>query len=138
MTASTTPISAYGTAVTWHGHDIGFMTNISGPDIKMDTIDISSHDSTDDYREYVAGMLDGGDISIDVHFIPGNTTGQATFLTDLHARTEQEVVITLPDLSNWTFQALPTGMGPFTYNYDGSVETTLTMKVTGKPEFETS
>ena len=134
MSAYTTPKPAYKTAVTWAGHDIGYMKNISGPSIKMDTTDLSSHDSANDYKEFGAGLLDGGEISIDLRFIPGDLTGQKYFLTDLHARTERQVIITLPDSSTWTFNALPTGFSP-SFNYDGDLAATITMKVSGKPVF---
>ena len=137
MAAGTTPATAFGTAITWAGHDMGYMTNISGPSIKAETIDVSSHDSANTYRAYIAGMHDGGEVSIDVQFIPGDTSGQYTFLADLHAGTERQVVITLPDATTWTFQALATGMD-LTDNFDDKLAATLTMKVTGKPTFSES
>jgi len=137
MAAGTTPATAFGTAITWAGHDIGYATNINGPNIKVDTIDASSHDSADTYREYIAGLRDGGEVSLDVRFIPGDTTGQKYFISDLHEGTERQVVITLPDSSTWTFNALATGFSP-SDPHDAALGATLTMKVTGKPVFSES
>lgn len=134
MTAYTTPKSAFSTVITWAGHDIGYITNIGGPSVKTDIIEVSNHDSADGYRDYVAGMHDGGELSLDVRYIPGDLTGQKYFLADLHSGTERQVVISLPDSSTWTFNAIATGFEP-SMNYDADLVTSLTMKVTGKPVF---
>jgi hypothetical protein len=136
--AYTTPKPALGTVVTWASHDIGYMTDIRGPSIKADTIDLSNHDSANSYKEFGLGLIDGGEISIDVRSIPGDTSGQKYFLDDLHARTERQVIITFPDgISKWTLNALPTGFDP-SFNYSDPLDATLTMKVNGKPVFTNS
>ena len=135
MTASTTPQVAYGTIVTWNAHDIGHMMDIGYSGISLEPIDLSNHDSTSFFKEYGAGMLDGGELTISLRFIPGDTTGQKYFLADLKARTERQVIITLPDSTTWTFDALPTGFNDFVFNYEGSIDASIKMKVTGVPVF---
>jgi len=49
---------------------IANLTSLGFPDISTDEIDVSSHDSADNYREFVPGMIDGGSIDIE-----GNFTG---------------------------------------------------------------
>ena len=44
---------------------IGELTNISGPTMSAEQIDVSSHDSVGNYREFVAGFLDAGEISLE-------------------------------------------------------------------------
>jgi predicted secreted protein len=49
---------------------LGEVTNIGGPSVTVDTIDVTSHDSsTDAYREFVASLIDGGDITIEGNLI---------------------------------------------------------------------
>ena len=140
MVASTTPSSGFSTTITWAGHDMGYMRDISGPSIKADVIDVSSRDSADRAKDFLKGMVDGGEVSIEVLAIPGNTTGQKYFLDDLQADsdTSRQVIITFPDaISKWTFNAIPTGYDA-SFPYADSLVATLTMKVTGKPVFTNS
>lgn len=135
MASDTTPKIGHGTVVTWNAHDIGYLLDIKGPSIKADKVDVTNQDSADRHREYIAGLIDGGEISLDVLLIPGDVTGQATFITDVQAGTEREVVITLPDGSTtWTADAIPVGYDP-SYPNEGEMKATLTMQVTGKPVF---
>jgi hypothetical protein len=135
MVADTTPKSGKGKVVTWAAHDIGYMRDVSGPSIKRGTIDVSSEDSTDGFMDFVSDMADGGEFTIAVLQIPGDSTGQKYFLADLDSGTQRQCIITLPDgTSKWTFNALATGWDP-SYPYRGEMLATMTMKVTGKPAF---
>lgn len=135
MSASTTPQAAAGTAITWAGHDIGYMVDIGYSGISMDTLEVTSHDSSNYFKEFVAGLLDGGEVTITLRFIPGDTTGQKYLWADIKARTERQVIITLPDATTWTFNALATKFGDFTMGDEESVQGSLTLKVTGEPTF---
>jgi len=44
---------------------IGDLTNISGPTMSAEEIDVSSHDSDGNFREFVGGFLDAGEISLE-------------------------------------------------------------------------
>ncbi len=56
------------------------LTSITAPSISRDEIDISTHDSADNYREYIGGMIDGGTVDIEGIY-KGDTT--TTALKDL-------------------------------------------------------
>jgi len=135
MTASTTPQEAYGIQITWAAHDIGYIVGGSYSGISMDTVDLSSHDSANDFKEYGAAMLDGGELTIEVRFIPGDTTGQKFMRADVLARTQRQVVLTFPDATTFTFTGLCTKYGDFTLDKDGELNATLVIKVSGKPTF---
>ena len=66
-------LSAYGTIFTLGSTGttgiIGNLTNISGPGITADTIDVTSHDSTGGYRQFIAGLIDGGEISLEGNLV---------------------------------------------------------------------
>jgi len=49
---------------------IANLTSLGFPEISTDEVDVSSHDSVDNYREFVPGMIDGGSLDIE-----GNFTG---------------------------------------------------------------
>lgn len=48
---------------------IGELTNIGGPSITVNPIDVTSHDSADAYNEFVAGLIDGGDVTLDGNLV---------------------------------------------------------------------
>jgi predicted secreted protein len=126
--------SAFGTTLKWNATALAELTGISGPSMKADTIDLTNHDSADGFREFVAGVRDGGEISIEGNFLSSDTTGQMAFITDAQAGTEREVIITGPtaDAFTWTMDCIVTAFEP-THPYDGKLGFTATLKVTGKP-----
>jgi len=132
MTASTIPQATHGTAVTWAGHDIGYMKTISYSGLTMATKDVTTHD--DDFDAIVAGRVNPGEVTLGIEFIPGDLTGQKYLWADIKARTERQVVITLPDTTTWTFNALCTKFGDFQMNDDGSLEASIVLAVNGEPD----
>ena len=44
---------------------IGQLTGISGPSVSVDTIDVTAHDSANAYRQFVAGVIDGGEVTLE-------------------------------------------------------------------------
>lgn len=125
--------SAFGTTLKKSAVAIAELTSIGGPSLSADTLDVSTHDSASGYREFVQGMRDGGEISIEGNFIPGNA-GQIALKTDFDDGSSDEYVITFPAsmATTWTFNAIITGFetsAPF----DDKASFTATMKVTGKP-----
>jgi hypothetical protein len=139
MAAATTPGIGYNSSVTWAGHDIGNITDISGLNQQADKIELTNNDSADAYKEFTMGFVDGGEVSITCRFIGGDTTGQKYFRDDLQARSAaRSVVITRPDaITKWTFSAIPIKMSdPIPIN--GAMDVTFTMQITGKPVFSNS
>ena len=44
---------------------ISEVTSISAPNLTADTIDVTTHGSTGRYREFIQGLRDGGEITIE-------------------------------------------------------------------------
>jgi predicted secreted protein len=61
---------------------IGAVTNVGGPSLMVDTIDVTAHDSADAAREYVAGVIDGGDINIEGNLVDAASGQELTELID--------------------------------------------------------
>ena len=65
-------ISGIGTKFRWMDGSIwaelAEITNIGGPNKTRDTIDVTNLDSPGGYKEYIAGMRDAGEISLDMNF----------------------------------------------------------------------
>lgn len=104
-----------------------------------DTVDASNTDSTDGYREFIAGLNDGGEISIEANFLPGDATQNYTngAASDIDNSTARNYKITWPDGSSTTllFTGFLTAL-----EYSASVEdrmtASMTFKVTGKPTLD--
>lgn len=110
---------------------IAQVRSISGWGLTMDTIDVTSHDSTGAWREFVAGLIDGGEITLDLIFDPDNT-GHANLRTDLTARTSNtyDVRFVDPTPQIWSFTGFVTGFQPES-PVDGDLTAAVTVKSTG-------
>ena len=131
-------LSAYGTIFTLGSTGstgiIGNLTNISGPGVSADTIDVTSHDSTGGYRQFVAGLIDGGEISLEGNLVTA-AAGNA-FMTAINARSTTACSIIYPTTSasigKWTFSGIPVSFETQA-PHDGKIGFTASVKVTGTP-----
>jgi hypothetical protein len=126
---------AFGTTFSWGGTVIGSINNINGLSVKVETVEVTTHDSTDAYKEYVPSLIDTDEVTLDGYFNASTTSGQVAMLTDLNARTSKECVITFPasTKATWTFDGLLTGFTVGGAPVDGAIPFTAAIKVTGKP-----
>ena len=125
--------SGFGTTLSIGGTPVAELTNISGPTVSADTIDVSSHGSADAYREFVAGLIDGGEVSME-----GNLTTAVAgnvIMTALNNRIAVAVVITFPaaaGVATWTFNGIVTGFETEA-PHDDKLGFSASIKVTGQP-----
>lgn len=135
----TSGVAAKGTLLSWDGTDVAELTSISGPTESMDPIDLTSHDSASSFREFVAGLRDGGDISIEGNFIKTDADGQITMHTDFQAGTAKTWIIKHPawvETSHEYPQITASGLVTafeLSYPMEDKIGFTATIKVTGKP-----
>lgn len=106
-------------------------TNITAPGLARNTIDVSAHDSPNKYMEFVGGMIDPGEVSIDVNYDP---TSHDMLVADLEDEDPRNYQLVFPDpaATTWSFAAVLTGFEA-TAPYDDKLTATLTYKVSGKP-----
>jgi len=129
----TSAISAYGAKVNWNSNDIAEATNIQFSGQSVDMLDVSNHDSTNEFREFIAGLIDGGEITFEANFKSTDTTGQIALHTDFQAKTSRTCQLTLPDsLGNISGTAWCTKYD-FSFPHDGEATISVTIKYTGKP-----
>lgn len=130
-----TKYAAFGTLLKRGAVTIAAVKSISGPGIKLDTEDVTSHDSVDGWEEVVATILRSGEVSIDLMYDPAAATHKNTsggLLYDLVHRASTTYSITFPDGTVWSFTAFVTGFEPDAAA-DGSLTASVTLKITGKP-----
>lgn len=107
------------------------VTNVTPPGLSRDTHDASHTQSPNSYREFISGMIDGGEVTLEINFVPGSAT-TALLLADLDLPTAGTYRVVFPDDETWTFSALMTGLeseAPI----DDKMTATATYKVSGKP-----
>ena len=128
---------AFGTTFSWEGAIVGHIDNVGGVELSVDTVEVTTHDSADGYKEYLAGLLDAGEVPLDGFFDPADTTGQQAMLTAAQARTAGTCVITFPasTKATWTFEGLITRIKIGDSPVDGAIPFSASIKPTGKPVF---
>jgi Lambda phage tail tube protein, TTP len=105
------------------------VTNITPPSDNLDIIDATNMDSPNATREFVVGLNDPGECSLEMNFIPGSTADQK-IIQIRDARVAVYCKITFPNAVVWTFLGILTGYEP-AIPTDDKMTATVTFKVTG-------
>ena len=128
-------IASYGVTLTRAGNAIAELLTVGSFKISRDTIEATNHGSPNQYREYIAGLKDGGELSFEANSIGGDTLGQQGLITDLENGTLQAFILTLPTAitETCTFSGLVTSVEVGDFTIDGKVSFKATIKVSGKP-----
>lgn len=127
--------SAFGTLLKRGATAIANVKSISGPGLKLDTEDVTSHDSTSGWEEVVGTILRSGEVSLDIVYDPADSThknASGGLLHDLTSRaaTTFNLVFPTSPAATWSFSAYVTGFEP-SAPVDGALTATVTLKVTG-------
>jgi predicted secreted protein len=110
--------------------DVAHVTNITLPAIERETLDVTAHDSASGYMEFLGGLKNGGEMSIEVNYDP-------TVHDDLTAHMDDSdplnyKVLFPGSLGSWTFTAVMTGFAPEA-PYDDKLTAEISFQVSGKP-----
>lgn len=139
----TSALSAFGTLVKIGDGGtpetfttIAELADIGGPALELEAMDATSHSSTDGWREFIGGLLNGGEVSLEIHFVPTHATHSysAGLIHDMVNRTLRNFKIVFPNVSatTWTFAALVTGFEP-KEPVDDKLTAAVTLQISGKP-----
>lgn len=112
---------------------IGEVSAINGFSMSKDTADVTHMASTSRYREFVSGLRDAGEVSIDVNYIPGGTDIDNAF-TDYDANTSRNYQIVWADGTEFEFAGICTSIAT-NEPIDDKMSATFTYKITGVPTF---
>jgi predicted secreted protein len=108
------------------------LTNIAPPGFSADAIDVTTHNNSTRFREFVKGLIDPGEITVEGNF---NYTDFATVYAAMATTSLQSITVTVPTApSTTTFVAngILTGL-EVEDPHDDKVSFSATVKVTGKP-----
>jgi len=125
---------------------IADLTNISGPSMSAEEIDVSSYDSAGGYREFVGGFLDAGEISLE-----GNLTaagGAADLVDAFNDSLERQFHVLFPATGLTTSTGLGTNWSGYYLRwvldgtvtgvetaapYDDKLSFSATVRISGEP-----
>ena len=105
--------------------------------LQRDSVETTRHQSPERWREFLPGLKDGGEFSIDLVFDPADAS-VTSFLTDLNTDTVgyYKLIFSNTGATEWGCSAFVTGFEP-AEPIDDKTMATVTFKVTGKPGFIT-
>lgn len=107
---------------------------LGGPELSVDSVDVTAHDSPGGYEEFVMTILRSGVIGFKILYDPPAATHNKTtgLLKKYQSRTKTNFKLILPDvaLSTWTFAGFVRQF-KVTSNYDGALEADCEVKVSG-------
>lgn len=106
--------------------------NISGPSLSRDSIETTHHGSTGGFREYLPGLRDGGEVTIDLNWDHGNAT-HAGLYTQIDSGTDNgNFQVEFPDATVFEFSGHVTSFD-VTAPIDDRLTASVTFKVSGQP-----
>lgn len=113
---------------------IAEVTKVQRSGSKMDLVDVTNMDSIGAYREKLATLLDGGEISFDANYVPSDAT-QVSLQSQFDNRTLSNWKIVLPGArGTWSFKAYSIS-ADFDLSVDKASTFTGKLAITGKPSF---
>lgn len=123
---------ALGTKLKIDSTTVGKLTSISGVEVSADTIDTTTLDTSDNYRTYISGLVDGGEVSAE-GYLNDVGTDEAT-IYGLVGGEAKACEIEFPKGAKWAFNGIVTGFSTGA-DLEDLVTFSITIKVTGKPTF---
>lgn len=110
------------------------LSKLGGPQLTLDEIDVTSHDSPGGYEEVVMTILRSGLVAVTIMYDPPAATHNKTtgLLKKYQSRTKTNFKLILPDigLSTWTFAGYVKDFG-MTNDTTAAMEAAVNIKVTG-------
>jgi predicted secreted protein len=113
---------------------IANVTTIGGPERTRETIDVTAHDSPDGWMEFIGSLKNGGEVTLEINYDPGNATHDLDDDFEVRDPKNYQIVL-LPgeaDEHTWAFAGIMTQLGD-EFPYDDKMARNMTVKITGKP-----
>lgn len=132
----TAAIAAYATLFKINTTTVAEVTGIEFSGIKLDVVETTNHSSTGGWREFTPTLKDGGEINLELSYVPAgathkNAAGGLLYLLDQKTLTSNFHVV-FPDATDWTIPGYVTSYKP-SAPVDGKLGLSVTIKVSGQP-----
>jgi len=99
MSAIGTKLYRWSSSSQWEA--LAEVTSIAGPGMSRETIEVTSLDSEDGYREFIGGLREGGTISLSMNFTRANYD---LMKDDFESDDLQNYKIVIPDTDETTLE----------------------------------
>lgn len=107
------------------------VVNIGSVETRLSTVDATHMESADAHMEKIPTLLETGEVSLELNYLPGDTT-QNNIRNDCLNRTLRNFQITIPGSTKIvSFAAFVTQVGP-AFPHDGKMTQNVTLTPTGK------
>lgn len=112
---------------------IANLTSIGEIGVESEEIDATDLDSPDNYKEFIAGSKDAGEVSL-----AGNIKDEANvekMLALAESQSVEEWTVTYPSGAKWVFHAFVKSFKDGEKTTDGLATFTATLRISGKPVY---
>lgn len=134
----TAAVIGYGTSFSIYNGStytaVSEVTNITWPGYTRDAVDATNMASPNEFREFIPGLMDAGEVTIEINFIP---SASDVIITALTAATAGQFKIAAASGVNIVFSAIVTAYSPQA-PLDDKMSASATFKITGKPTWAAS
>ena len=113
---------------------IAGVRDLNGPGRQKETVDVTTHDSPNRYREFRSSLKDGGEVSFDIVYDPEDAANQGLLESDFEGSAAQPYQLLFPTTNGWAVRFNGEVVGhEITAPLEGALTATVTIKVDGKP-----
>jgi predicted secreted protein len=123
-------IKSFGVTVSVATNLIGGLTDVTLPEVEVTDVDITSHDSSGGFKEYVGGLKDGGVVTLSGNYDAANAGQDYLRNPANQGGAPVACVVTFSDGSKAAFNAVVKGFG-VTNPLDETVGFTSSLRVSG-------
>lgn len=112
---------------------IANLTSIGEIGVESEEIDATDLDSPNNYKEFIAGSKDAGEVSIN-----GNIKSESNvekMLSLAESQSLEDWVVTYPSGAKWEFKAFVKSFKDGEKTVDGLATFTATLRISGKPTY---
>lgn len=118
----------HGTTFSFNNRVVAELSEITGPSISVDDVEVTSHDSNF-WKEFLPGLIEGGEISFTGNYVPSDA-GQIALRGAIVGRTVGVWKILYPNGYGWTGDGYFTSF-EVTAPHEEKSEISMTIKTTG-------
>jgi predicted secreted protein len=110
--------------------ELAEVRGISGPSKSRETIDVTSFDSIDGYREFIGSLRDAGEVTLELIFTAGAYDVLDGYF-DSDDLVDFEILLSDPENTSFEFKGLVTAV-PLEVPLDDAITFSCTIKVSAK------
>lgn len=112
---------------------IGKLTSIGEIGIESEEIDTTTLDSANDFKEFVAGSKDAGEVSVNGNIVDETLIEKLMSLAN--SRSVENWTVTYPSGATWSFSAFIKSFKDGEKTVDGLATFTATLRISGAPVY---